>query len=188
MSGKTRKMTLSALFIALTVISLYIASVWPTGQLGLAAAASLFVAAAVIEVGLGSGLSVFIVSSALGMLILPNRAAPLLFIIFFGYYPIVKSLIEHVKCNKLQWLVQWLLKQIVFNLALIFMWFFMRELAVAVIGGLPEINIFRSGIAEIFILAVVGNVAFVIFDIGFTKLIWVYINRVSKYMRKGNNK
>ena len=97
MSKKTRNLTLSALFAAFTVISLYFASIWPTGLFGLVAFSSLFATAAVIDAGLASGISVFLVSSILGMLIIPDKAAPLLYIFFFGYYPVVKSLIERIR-------------------------------------------------------------------------------------------
>jgi len=170
MGKKTRRLTLSAVFSALTVAILYIASVWPTGQLGLVAVSSLLAAAAVIETGPASGLYVFIVSSAIGMLILPNRAAPLLYIMFFGYYPVVKSLIE--RAGKV--FFQWLLKILVFNASLTVIWFLLRGLIFGSFGDTP-------GAALIYIA---GNIIFVIFDYGYTKLIWFYIERVSKYMRK----
>jgi len=181
MSKKTRKMTLSALFAAMCIISLFVASVWPTGRFGLVAFASLFVAAAVIEAGISSGISVFIISSIIGMLILPNRAAPILFIIFFGYYPIAKSLIEHIKGE----LLQWVIKLALFNTATIATWFFMRELLLDSMGNRPlfgaELPYFPLA------LPIVGSVVFLIYDYGFTKLIWFYINRISKFMKKGNN-
>ena len=170
MGKKTRKMTLSALLAALTVVLLYIASIWPTGQLGLVAAASLFAAAAVIEAGLGSGISVFIVSAVLGMLIVPNRAAPLLYILFFGWYPVVKSLIERLRGN----VRQWVLKLLVFNASLTIIWFMLRHLIIGFLGDTSNVILAYLG----------GNVLFVVFDYGFTKLIWYYINRVSKFIIK----
>jgi len=173
MNSRTRKLTLSALFVAMTLVMLYFASIWPTGQLGLAAVASLFVAAAVIELGIGSAVSVFIVSSLLGMLILPNRTAPLLFILFFGFYPIVKSLIERIRGNALKWLF----KLVVFNASLLVMWFFMREMLLG----------FAGDVQGAFFIFLVGSVIFIIFDFGYTKLIWFYIDRVSKFIRRGKN-
>ena len=164
-------MTLPALFSALAAGSLYIASLWPTGQPGLAAVASLFVAAAVIETGLGSGLSVFIVSSALGMLIVPDRTAPLLFVLFFGYYPLVKSLSERLRGA----VRPWILKLAVFNAALTVAWFLLTELVAGFLGD------FTPGLWLIYLA---GNIVFVVFDYGYTKLIWFYINRVSKHFKR----
>lgn len=184
MSSNTRKMTLSALFAALCVISLFVASVWPTGRFALVAFASLFVASAVIEGGISSGISVFVVSSIIGMLILPNRAAPLFFIMFFGYYPVAKSLIEHIKGI----LLQWAFKLALFNASMFASWFLLRELLVSFISD--NLNIFRDSGYDysrfLLPLMFIANVVFIIFDFGFTKLIWLYINRISKFMRKDN--
>ena len=165
MNKKTRNLTLSALFTALSVIILYIASVWPTGQLGLTAVASLFVAAAIIESGLLFGIYVYITSSLISILIVPNRITPILFILFFGFYPIVKSLIEKNK----QLIIQIIAKLVVFNISLTVIWFLFSELVLAFIN-------FDLNIIFIFLI---GNIVFILFDYGFTKLIWFYITRIS---------
>lgn len=166
MDKKTRRLTLSALFTAFCVISLYIASVWPTGQLGLTAFASLFVAAAIIESGLSFGLYVFIAGSALGMLLLPNKIAPLLYILFFGYYPIIKSLIERI--NGI--LLQWTLKLLVFNAALTVIWVFLKELFFGFIDNTLSVALLYLG----------GNAVFALFDYGFSKVVLFYAEIVHK--------
>jgi hypothetical protein len=166
MDKKTRNLTLSALFSALAVVSLYVASIWPTGQLGLTAIAALFVAAAVIESGLSFGIYVYIASSLISLLIVPNRISPFLFILLFGHYPIIKSLIE--KQGHL--VVQILLKLFVFNASITLIWFLFNELFLAFVG----IELHPA------LIYVAGSVVFLLYDYGFTKLIWLYINRVSK--------
>ena len=164
MNKKTRSLTLSALFSALTVISLFIASVWPTGQLGLAAFSSLFAAAAIIESGLGAGVYVFICSALLSMLLLSNRTAPLLYTLFFGYYPVLKSLIERIAAVPLQWA----LKLAVFNAALIAIYFLLRELFFDFGGYKPGLIIY----------CLAGSAVFALFDYGFSKVITLYDTRV----------
>ena len=181
MSIRTRKMTLSALFAALCVISLFVASVWPTGRFGIVAFASLFVAAAVIEGGIGSGVSVFVVSSIIGMLILPNRIAPIIFIVFFGYYPIAKSLIEHIKGAILQWAI----KLALFNAVAVAVWLFMREILLETMGNITAFGIEFDAFPIMLLL--LGSIVFIVFDFGFTKLIWFYINHISKLMKRGND-
>ena len=175
-------MTLAALFAALCVVLLYIASIWPTGQLGLVAVASLFVAAGVIEggkSGIKVGLAVFVVSSFIGMLILPNRVAPLLFIIFFGYYPVLKSLLERISKNMLQWV----LKLLVFNAALAIIWFALNDLFLGFMDSLPIVSEIDPQIMSFAALVIAANIVFVIYDYGFTKLIWFYIQRVSSKIK-----
>ena len=166
MSKKTRALTLCALFSALAFIVLYITSILPTGQLGFIAAASLFVAAAVIEVGHAAGVYVFAVSSALALLLIPGRAIPLLYISFFGYYPILKSLTERIKSLALQWA----LKLLVFNASLTLLWFVIKELVFDYSGANIHIALIYLG----------GSVVFTLFDYGFSKAIWFYTKRISK--------
>ena len=173
MNKKTRNLSLSALFTAFAVISLYIASIWPTGQLGLTAVASLFVTAAIIESGISYGIYVYIVSSAISMLIVPNRLTPVLFILFFGYYPVIKSLIEKLKYKILQILT----KLLVFNISFIIIYYLFSELIIAFIRF--DLNVF--------IIFLIGNIIFLLFDYGYTKLIWFYINRISNLIKKGTN-
>jgi len=149
---------------------LYIASIWPTGQTGVVAAASLFTAAAVIESGLLSGLYVYTISSLLGMLLIPNRASALLYVLFFGFYPIVKSLIERLDGRVLRWV----LKLFVFNAALTVIWLFLKELIFDLGSSAPGALIVFVG----------GSIVFSLFDYGLTKLIWLYINRVSRFTGK----
>ena len=162
-------LALSALFVALTVITLYSASVWPTGLFGLVAFASMFCAATVIDAGISYGLYVYIISAILGIILLPDKAAPVLYIFFFGYYPIVKSLIEHLKAV----LIQWALKLLVFNTSLTIILFFFKGLILN-LGDNPP------GLLLIYPAA---SVVFLLFDYGYTKLIWFYIDRISKHTR-----
>ena len=171
MNGKTRTMTLSALLSALTIIFMYISSVWPTGRLGLIALSSLFSAAAVCEAGVLPGVYVYIISCALGLLLIPDKSAPLLYILFFGFYPVVKSLIERVKGAPLQWI----LKLLVFNISFTVIWFLLRKLIFESSDNPPGILLLYLG----------GNIVFALFDYGFSKVIWLYIDRVSKYTNKG---
>ena len=164
MSKKTRSITLSALFAALTLVSLFFASLWPSGELGLAAFSSIFVAAAIIEQGAAAGVFVFIGGAVLGLVLFPGFPAPLYYASFFGYYPIIKSLIERVKFIPLQWV----LKLAVFNAALVVMYYLLKNLVFDVGGYSPGF----------LIICPAGSAVFVLFDYGFTKVIRLYEYRI----------
>ena len=157
------------MFTSLSIIFLFVASIWPTGQLGISAFASLFVAAAVIETGRVMALCVYIASSALALVLVPISLAPFLFALFFGYYPIIKSLIEQIP-NRL---FQWILKIAVMNAALAAIWILLNVLTT----GLDGLEI---GLPGIFLLC---NLIFVPFDYGFSKMIWFYRSRISKFLK-----
>jgi len=169
MNRKTRALTLSALFSAFAVISLFFATLWPSGELGLAAFSSIFVAAAIIEEGLAAGVSVYICSALLSLLLLSARAAPLFYALFFGYYPVIKSLAERIKTLPIQWII----KLLVFNAVVALMYTFIRDLF--------DFGDYAPGLP---LICLGGSVIFAIFDYGFTKVIRMYEYRVHGKRRK----
>jgi hypothetical protein len=180
MKNSARVIALSAVFTALAVIFLYAGNLMPALRVAAFAAASLFVVAAVIEAGLGSAALVFAGSAVLGLLLLPDKGAAYLYILFFGPYPIVKSLAERTRPA----VVQWLIKQLFFNLAFTAVWFLIRELvfnteALAAFAGFGR----AAGTLMIYLVA---NAAFIVYDIGLTRLIGLYITRISRNIRKNN--
>ena len=177
MSRKTRSLTLSAVFTALTIALLYFASIWPTGQLAITAIASFLTAAAVIESDLLYGVYTFVAAAILGFILLPDKNIPFLYAVFFGYYPIIKSLIERLKSV----LLQWVLKLAVFFISLTIMWLFMRQL---IITTLPLPGNTISAV----IIYIIGAAIFILYDYGYSKAIGLYLGRVSKYFKKGNIK
>jgi hypothetical protein len=172
MSKKTRRITLTAVFTALTVVFLYLASILPTVRLGFTAAASLFAVAAVIEAGIVSAFFVFIGSSIIGALLLPDKTAVIIYVLFFGYYPVIKSLAEKSRSM----LLNWALKLAVFEAAFTLTWFLFRSLIFNVkVLWMPVIVVY-----------LIGTSAFLVFDIGLTRLIGFYIIRISKNTRRDN--
>ena len=188
MNKTTRKISFAALLTALTIIFLYASALFPSGQLGFIAAASLFTAAAIIETGISGGLIVFLGSSILAELLLPNKGLLLLYILFFGYYPIVKSLVEKLGSM----LLEWVLKLVIFNIALSVVCFVLSNIIFGVsIPDMKAVLVFLDIIFNVsapkwntIILYIAGNMVFQVFDFGLSKLIWFYIERVSKKVRK----
>lgn len=161
-----RKMSFIALLIAITLILLWISSVIPTVNLALIAAAGLVSAAAVVEYGISGGIFCFAGAAVLSAIWVQDKSNVIIYIAFFGYYPIVKSLIERIKKR----LPEWVLKILLFNLALTLF------CVVYYLGFLPDIEAGYS----ILIIFILGNIVFPIYDAGMTKLIGLYINRISK--------
>ena len=170
MSKSTKKLTLSALFTALSVVLLYLASVMPTGQLGFAALASLCGVGAVIETGPRGGLAVYAASSLLGFLILPEKTYLLFYVFFFGCYPVIKLMLEKIRSTPLSWL----LKLAVFNAAL------------CVLVFLCSIPVFDIGILKgrTWLVFIVLNIVFAVYDLGVTQVIAFYVRRISPHIGK----
>lgn len=169
MKNKTRKMTITAMMVALSVIFIYLSSVVPAGQLGLIAISTLFGIAAVVEVGISSGILVFAGTSILCILLVPDKNIAFTYFLFFGYYPVLKSLIERLH----NLLAEWALKLLSVNVAL--------TVIVFVFSGLI-FNVFRFG-GNLLVFYVIVNLIFVAFDIGISKLISFYLHAISSKIK-----
>ncbi|MBE7048190.1 MAG: hypothetical protein E7393_02310 [Ruminococcaceae bacterium] len=110
-----KRITFSAVSLALTVICLYGASSLPTGRIVSLALSSLFCGACVSQYGVRYGVVLYIGASLLSLLLIPKRLFVMLYILFAGYYPIVKLYIERL--DKL-W-AEWIIKILFFNVVLV---------------------------------------------------------------------
>lgn len=153
---------------ALALVLLYVGSVAPTGNWGIVAAAGLFPAAAVASVGLKAGFLCWTGVSVLAFFLIPDKFCVLLFAALFGLYPMIKSLAEQLKRKP----VEYLLKLAFFNAAFTLAYLTMRG---AVMDSLPLVLE-----SSIWLLYLAGNVVFLLYDYGFSRLIAFYIARIQR--------
>ena len=170
MTRQTKSLTVTAVAAALSVVLLYLGSLFPSGQAGFAAVACLLGIAVVIACGLGWGVLHYVAAGALALLLLPDKTVALLYAVFFGYYPVIKSLAERCHGRPLEWGI----KLAVFNAALTVLLFALRA------AFLPE----RAADLPTAAVYLLLNVVFVVFDIGLSRLIVFYENRIAKYLKK----
>jgi len=160
-------LTTTAMLTALALVFLVLSAVVPTMRLALVAISGLVTAAAIIESGVAAGITVFIATSVLGFIISPLRGNVLVYCLFFGYYPILKGFIERLRPIYLEWI----LKLILFNISLTAALMLYRA------GFLVAVTI--PDIAVLLIYAA-ANLAFIVYDIGFSKLTAFYIYRFKR--------
>lgn len=165
------RIALTAMFTALSLVFLYGASVTPIGQLGLVAAAGVFPAVAVVSGGSQTGWLCYAATGLLAFVLLPDKGSALLYLIFFGIYPLIKYLIEKLK--KLP--VEWLFKLAFCNAALALFWMFLRVLLLA---ELPAV------FSYLWVFWLAGNAAFILYDLGFSRLIGFYLIRIHRVISK----
>jgi hypothetical protein len=161
---------------ACAVAVLALSRVLSTGQLAFAAIASLFTAAAVIEHGAAWGLGVWAASSALALLLTPGGAAGWLFTLFFGYYPVIKLAAEKSERRFVAWGIK--AAGFIIGEAVIF--------AGARLLGFELLNIPLLTEASgwgILIAAAAGLVIFIVYDVGYSKLLAFYKARLSRSSR-----
>lgn len=168
--GKAARIAYPAILGAISVVLLYIASIVPSGNWGIVAVAGLFPAAVIISVGFKAGLLCWAGISVLSFLLLPGKFCALLFTVLLGLYPIVKAQIERLRYPVLEYF----LKLLFFNVAFTTVYLLMSS---AVLDSLPK------QLEIIWILYLVGNIVFLVYDFGFSKLINVYIARIARAVK-----
>jgi len=107
--------------------------------------------------------------SALLVLLSAEPEAKLLYIGFFGYYPIVKEKIEQIGKR---W-IECIFKILIFNVAIIAVYF-----VVINVMGMPIDDMDGTFKYGTLFLLLAGNVCFVVYDVAVTRLIELYFNRL----------
>ena len=170
-SQATKRLTVCAMLSALGVVLLWLGSMIEVVDISLAAIASLLCIFAVIEYGGSAPWLIFSVTGLLSMLLLPQKTPALMYLLFFGWYPIVKEKVE-----KRSRVSAWILKEILFNVALICMMvlshFFLMATETA-----------DSMLLLYVVFAALAEIAFPIYDVALTRLISFYLWRLRKRLR-----
>lgn len=161
MKRKTKSITYSAIAAAFSVVLLLVASVAPTGQIGFIAATSLCSLFGTLYGGIKSAVSIYALSSLIGLFILPDKTPLVFYVLFFGYYPILRILTE-----KLPTAARWVAKLVMLNASL----FFIKLVLSKIIFGF---SIFGD---REFLYYLVCSAIFVVFDIGVSK-VYEYFRR-----------
>lgn len=164
------KVAYPAVLGALSLILVYVGSVAPSGNWGIVAVAGLLPAAAVISVGLKAGILCWAGVSILAFILIPGKFCALMYAVLFGLYPIAKALVERIRRK----LPEYLMKIAFFNAAFSVLYLTMKT---AVLGSLP------TTLSAAWLLYLVGNIVFLLYDFGFSKLISLYIARIDRMIR-----
>ncbi len=94
LSQRTKHLTLSAMLTALSVVVLYLGTLLDVLALTAAGIASLFVWFAKRELPCVFAVSVYVATSFLSLLLLPNPEAGVVYLFFGGLYPLLKNAME----------------------------------------------------------------------------------------------
>ncbi len=159
----TRALTVSAILCALGVILLALGSLLQILDITMAALASFLVIFAVIEMGGKYPFLIYAVTALLSMLLVPYKTAPLMYLCFAGYYPLLKALLE----GRLPKAWAWVLKLIAFNVAL----------ALTLFLAIKFFAAFTVSAVWYYYLLPLCSVVFVIYDIALTRVITAYLVR-----------
>lgn len=174
----TSRIALGGMMGALALTCLML-TVFPFATYALPALASLWLFPVVIECGKRYGAAVYAATAILALLITPDMEAKVLYVAFFGYYPLIKSVAESQSRP-----VERLLKLGVFNAAVVASYALLFT-----VGGLSmqefadPILPFPLGVVLVGFL-LVGNGVFLLYDTALTRLLPLYFLRFRPTLRR----
>ena len=180
MSNKRAKSTklvaLSGIIAALSVVVMLVAY-FPYFTYAMPAIAGCFLIVLVFESGKKNAFAVYIAVSLLSFFVCEKEAA-LSYIFFFGYYPIVKALLEQIKLRPIELVAKFALFNAAFAAILLLGTF---------VFGIDAGQTGDFGKYTAIVLFLSGNIMFICYDYCLTKLVSLYIRkyrpRISKLLR-----
>ena len=164
---QARGAALGGVIVALSVVLLMMASIFPLADLLLPALAGILLVAVVLELDVRWAWCVFAAVCLLGFLLSPDRTSVIYYLFFFGHYPLLKNYIERLHSK----ILQWVLKLPLFNVCAI-----AAYLLIIKLFGVSE-NVGRYGYP---VLLALMNAAFILYDIALSRLIVTYFYRIRK--------
>lgn len=177
--NRSIRVAFCGIMTALCVLLMFLTGLIPVGTYALPSLAGMLLTVIVVEMGTSWAWLVYAASSVLSVLIAADKEAAMLYVLFFGYYPILKAVIERKRMRKV---VTYLLKFAVFNASMVLGYF----LSIRVLG-VPEDSFTAFGIYLPAVYLVAGNMIFAVYDYAITAVVVSYTNRfhkaVSRWLR-----
>ena len=156
---------LGGIIAALSVTMMLLTTVIPVLSYALPAIAGVLLILIVIEVDKTWAFGVYAAVSLLSLLILPDKEAAMMYVFFFGHYPIMKAILE----GKCKGFVLWLFKFLLFNVSVV-----AAYLIIIYVFQLPFEEMEEYGKWAVYGLLGLGNIVFVVYDIALSRLVMLY--------------
>ena len=177
MKKGTFRVAFCGLITAFSFVLMLLTNLIPVGTFALPCLAGVLLVAVVIEFGPKWALGAFAAVSILSALFAGDKEAAVYFIAFFGFYPILKSGIERLPARVLQYVI----KYAVFTVCMIGA-FFVCKLVLMI----PDDEFTIGGVYIPWLFLLVGEIAFIFYDLFVTIIVTNYILRVRNRLFKDN--
>lgn len=164
---KTKIISLCGVIAAL-ITAIMASSYFPYLTYAIPALAGAFVIIPLFEIGKKAALLTY-AASLLPVFLLAEPEAKLMYIALFGYYPVLKAVFEAFKSRALEYIC----KFVIFNLSVSLIYF-----VFAGIFGIEAESFGQFAKYGVIALYILGNVAFLLYDICLTRLAAFYAVRL----------
>lgn len=179
MKRDTFRVAFCGLITALSLVFMLMTNLIPVGTYAFPCLAGVLLVAVVIEFGWKWAVAAFAAVAILSALFAGDKEAAVYFIAFFGFYPILKSGIERLKSK----VVQYIIKYAVFTVCMI------GAFSVAkFVLRIPDDEFTIGGFYIPWVFLIVGEIAFIFYDLFVTIIVTNYIVRVRGRLFKNNMK
>lgn len=163
----------SGIASALSVVMLFLGSIiWVLGYT-MPLVASLIMIVLLDSVSKRSALLTFVSTSVISFILLNDKECVLLYVLFFGYYPLIRDKINDIKPKFLSYL----LKFVTFNVAMVLV-----QVLCVYVFGIPFDDMLGKWGIVVFIICL--NLVFVVFDKLYTVLLKLYRIKLKKKVEK----
>lgn len=163
----------SGVATALSVVMLFLGSIfWVLGYT-MPLVASLVMIILLDSISQKSALLTFVSTSVISFILLNDKECVLLYVLFFGYYPLIRDKINDIQPKFLSYL----LKFVTFNAAMV-----LTQILCVYVFGIPFDDMLGKWGIVVFVLCL--NLVFVVFDKLYTLLLRLYRIKLKKKVEK----
>lgn len=165
---RSQQVALCGMVAALCTLLLFMTGLFPFSTYAMPALAGLLMVTVAVETGYKWAFTLYAAVSLLAIILTPDKEAMLMFVAFFGHYPITKAQLERIKFKP----ICWLLKLVCFNFCVIAAYF-----VIIYLFRMPDVltDFGDFGKYSVYILLALGNLLFIVYDFALTQITRAYI-------------
>lgn len=163
---KSSKTALGGIIAALSLVLMLVSNFIPFLTYALPAVAGAVLMIMVIEINRRWAFCSYVAVSLLSLMILADKETAMMYVAFFGYYPIAKNIFE----SHLPAFWEKLCKFLLFNIAVV-----VAYAIIIYVFNLPIDELEEYGKWAVPVLLLMGNIIFVLYDYLLTKLVTIYL-------------
>lgn len=160
------KVSLGGVVAALSLVLMLLTSIIPFGTYAFPAFAGILLVLLVFNLGYAYAFAVYFVTAALSFLLVTDKEAALYYVMFLGFYPILKGVIERIPSKPVQYIV----KLALFNVCMIAAFYIGITLL-----SIPKESFNLFGVYLPWVFLILGNIVFIIYDLCITRLVTLYL-------------
>ncbi len=166
---KSYRLAFCSIISALSGVTMILTGIIPIGTYALPAISGALLLPIIIEVGCKHAFYSYIVTSLLSIILAADKEAVILFILFLGYYPILKFALSKLKFKFLRLIIKFL----IFNTTTI-----LSYLIAVNILLIPQDTIVIEGIPLPYLMLIFSNIVFLMYDYSIHVVTIMYVLKI----------